>query len=295
MNIARETLVAALLSCTVVSTALGQTDVMQAQIDALWEQASESSQGVQVGSATVVAEDGWLLLGEDACAFSRLVNADEICIYSAILFPREGISIDSVYYAAPEDLGHVNMDEWTDDVNSQIDELWEGYVEGAKAQSERIGFDVIPLKWVQYPTLSKTSKVMSYGILIDFGGDKIINLAVVKFTRTGYVVMELVTSDEMLATNSLTFDDVSVYASDTYLPADGSRYADFKVGDKVAAIGAVGVLASVMGVTQKKGTWAAIGAAVLLFAKKLWFLLLLIPAAIWGAVKKLTGRGDPSA
>lgn len=38
-----------------------------------------------------------------------------------------------------------------------------------------------------------------------------------------------------------------------------------------------------------KGTLAAIGAAILLFAKKFWFLLLVVPAAIWGAVKKLTG------
>ena len=41
-----------------------------------------------------------------------------------------------------------------------------------------------------------------------------------------------------------------------------------------------------------KGTLAVIGAAILLFAKKLWFLLLIIPAAIWGVIKKMAGRRD---
>jgi uncharacterized membrane-anchored protein len=295
MNLTRNIFFAALLSWITASSALAQTEARQAQFDELWNRASDASQGVYVGSAKVIADGGWLLLDEDACTFSRLVNADDICTYSAILFPPEGVAIDSIYYTPSEDIGHVNMDEWTEDVKSQIDDLWDGYVEGAKAQSTRIGFDVVPLKWVQYPTLNKASKVMTYGILVDFGGDEVINLTVVKFTRVGYAAMELVTSDEMLAADALNFDGVSTYASDTYLPVEGTRYADFKVGDKVAAIGAVGVLASVMGVTQKKGTWAAIGAGILVFAKKLWFLLLLIPAAIWGAVKRLTGRGDPSA
>jgi len=45
-----------------------------------------------------------------------------------------------------------------------------------------------------------------------------------------------------------------------------------------------------MGVRQNKGFFAAIGATILVFAKKLWFLLLLIPAAIWGFIKRMTGQ-----
>jgi uncharacterized membrane-anchored protein len=208
------------------------------------------------------------------------------------VFPPEGVGINSIYYSAPEDIGYVNMEDWTDDVKSQIDEIWESYVEGSKAQSERIGYEVVPVKWVLYPTLNKTSKVMTYGILLNFGGENTINLTTVKFTKGGYVTMQVVTNDEMLAANSATYDGASLYASNTYEPDTGFRYADFKDGDKVAAIGAVGVLASVVGVKYSKGTLAAIGAMVLLFAKKLWFLLLIIPAAIWGAIKKLTGRSD---
>ena len=135
---------------------------------------------------------------------------------------------------------------------------------------------------------------MTYGILLDFGGHEVINLTSVKFTRSGYVVMQVVTDEETLAAGSASFDSVSLYAADTYAPGVGLRYADFQDGDKVAAIGAVGVLASVIGVKHGKGWLAALGGMILVFAKKFWFLLLVIPAAIWGGIKRLAGRGDPA-
>lgn len=284
--------IGAVALCLSLSSAEALTPEEEQQLSDLVSQATSVSQGVEVAGARVIAEDGVMLRGKDACTFSMLLNADEVCDTTAIVFPKDGVGIDSIYYSAPEDIGHVNMDDWTEDVTSQIDDIWESYVEGSKAQSERIGFDVVPLKWVLYPTLNKAAKVMTYGILLDFGGSKVINLVSVKFTRKGYVVMEIVTDEQILSAANANYDDVSVYASNTYNPAAGWRYADFKEGDKVAAIGAVGVLASVIGVKYGRGWLAGIGAMILLFAKKLWVLLLVIPAAIWGGIKKLVGRHE---
>jgi hypothetical protein len=280
-----------LAMCATLSSAGALTVEEEQQLDALFNQAADVSAGGKVGGATIAAEGGWMLRGEEACTYSRLLNADVVCGTEAIVFPPEGVGIDSIYFGAPEDIGHVNMDDWTEDVNTQIDEIWDSYVEGAKAQSERIGYQVVPVRWVLYPTLNRAARVMTYGILLDFGGDEVINLVNVKFTRSGYVVMEVVTNDALLAASSASFDSVSVYAADTYKPGMGLRYADFRDGDKVAAIGAVGVLASVIGVKHSKGWLAAAGGMILVFAKKFWFLLLAIPAAIWGGIKKLTGGG----
>ncbi len=285
-------LMGAVALCATLSSAAALTVEEEQQLDALFSNAADVSNGVKVGGATIAAEGGWILRGEEACTYSRLLNADLACDTEAIVFPPEGIGVDSIYYGAPEDIGHVNMDDWTEDVNAQIDEIWDSYVEGAKAQSERIGYQVTPVKWVLYPTLNKAARVMTYGILLDFGGDQVINLVNVKLTRSGYVVMEVVTNDALLADNSASFDSVSVYAADTYAPGVGLRYADFRDGDKVAAIGAVGVLASVIGVKHGKGWLAAAGGMILVFAKKFWFLLLAIPAVIWGGIKKLTGGGS---
>jgi len=281
---------ATVLSCITFSGAHALTEAEQNQIGTLLQNAEDVSDGQTVDSATISALDGHILKGEKACTFSHLLNADEYCNVSAIVFPREGTAIDTIYYTPPAEIGYVNMDDWTEDVRSQIDEIWESYVQGSREQSQRIGFNVEPVKWVLYPTLDKTAKVMTYGILLNFGGDEVINLVTVKFTKSGYVELNVVTDDGMLAHNGATYESVSTYAANTYDPATGTRYADFKDGDKVAAIGAVGVLATVMGVRQNKGFFAAIGATILVFAKKLWFLLLLIPAAIWGFIKRMTGQ-----
>lgn len=292
MNPLKGLAIGAFAFCLTISSAGALTPEEEQQLSDLVNQATSVSQGAEVSGARIVAQDGVMLRGKDACTFSMLLNADEVCDTTAIVFPKDGVGIDSIYYSAPEDIGHVNMDDWTEDVASQIDDIWESYVEGSKAQSERIGFDVVPLKWVLYPTLNKAAKVMTYGILLDFGGSEVINLVSVKFTRKGYVVMEIVTDEQMLSAANVNYDDISVYASNTYNPASGWRYADFKEGDKVAAIGAVGVLASVIGVKYSKGWLAGIGALIAVFAKKLWVLLLVIPAAIWGGIKKLFGRSE---
>ncbi len=292
MNILRTIAMGAVTLCLTLSSAQALTPDEESQLNDVRSRAMSVSQGVDVAGARIMAADGRLLKGEDACTFSRLLNADPVCTTEAILFPGVGTGIDSIYYSAPEEIGYVNMDDWTEDATSHIDEIWDSYVEGAKAQSERIGYPVVPVKWVLYPTLNKAEKVMTYGILLDFDGSRVINLVSVKFTRKGYVVMEIVTDESILAAENATYDSVSVYASDTYNPAAGWRYADFKDGDKVAAIGAVGVLASVIGVKYSKGWLAGLGAMIALFAKKLWVLLLVIPAAIWGGIKKLFGRQD---
>jgi uncharacterized membrane-anchored protein len=282
------------MSGLTLSGAAAMTPEQEAELVALLENAEDASSGADVGDATITAAQAAVLHGEAACTFSRLLNADEFCATDAIVFPPQGAAIDSIYYSPPEEIGYVDMEEWTEDATAQIDEIWQSYVEGSKAQSERIGFEVAPVKWVLYPTLNKDTKVMTYGILLNFGGEEVINLHAIKFTRNGFVEMNIVTDGAMLADASKDFDAVATYASNTYAPDAGFRYADFKDGDKIAAIGAVGVLASVMGVEySKKGTLAAIGAAILLFAKKLWFLLLAIPVMIWGGVKKFFGGRKP--
>ena len=60
-----------------------------------------------------------------------------------------------------------------------------------------------------------------------------------------------------------------------YSPATTEDYRSFVSGDKVAAAGAVGVLATLIGVKYSKG--AVVGAMLVLLAllKKAWILILL--------------------
>ncbi len=296
MRLIRELALAAAIASAPIASAVAVSEPDQDRLAALLAQAEDISAGKTVGGAKFIAWNGRMLTGDDACMFSILVNADAVCTTEAIVFPPEDVAIDSIYYAPAEEIGHVNMDDWTEDATQQIDQIWANYVEGTKEQSARIGFEVVPLRWVLYPALNKSARVMTYGILLSFGGEEVINLTTVKFTRTGYVEMTLVTDHQLLGSRGAAFDEIALYAAKTYLPVKGMRYADFQDGDRIAGIGALGVLAAVVGTKHSnKGTFAAIGAAIMAFAKKLWFLLLIIPAAIWGAVKKLVGRDDEAA
>ena len=69
--------------------------------------------------------------------------------------------------------------------------------------------------------------------------------------------------------------DIVAAATAAYVPKLGDSYAEFTSGDRVAGYGAVGVLATMLGVKYGKAATAGLIAAALLFLKKAWFLLLL--------------------
>lgn len=89
---------------------------------------------------------------------------------------------------------------------------------------------------------------MSYGIHLNFGGDKIINFMAITLTRNGFAIMRIIADETMLRESGKNFGALAEYASSTYLPATGFKYADYQIGDRVAEIGVLGVLASAMDV-----------------------------------------------
>ena len=73
----------------------------------------------------------------------------------------------------------------------------------------------------------------------------------------------------------------------------GFRYADYSSGDKIAAFGLASLVAVTAGSKGGKGVVAGILAMVLIFAKKLWFLIFLPFVFAWKWIKGLfTGRQE---
>ena len=58
-----------------------------------------------------------------------------------------------------------------------------------------------------------------------------------------------------------------------YKPNIGTSYASYKVGDKVSEYGVLGVLAALAGVKWGKAAATGIFAILLIFAKKLWWVI----------------------
>jgi len=78
----------------------------------------------------------------------------------------------------------------------------------------------------------------------------------------------------------------------SYSPSYKQSYFDFKSGDKVAAVGALGVLAGVLGVKYGKAVATGLFALAAVFLKKFWFLIFIVPVVLWAGIKKVFGRSE---
>jgi uncharacterized membrane-anchored protein len=207
----------------------------------------------------VVGELGW---SKESC--NQLENI--------ITSYRPGI--DSVLISKPNSEGFVKFDDWDkEDRDDEIKDLWDQMVEGSKEQSKTAGQTITLERWLIYPTLDKQKKTLIYAFLINWGGQPVVNIKASLFDRKGYVAFSIVPNDDTL-TQEQMIDMVDNVLSG-YTPTSGVNYADFSSGDKVAAVGAVGVLAGLLGVKYGKAAAMGLVAVVLAFVKKLWFLIVM--------------------
>jgi uncharacterized membrane-anchored protein len=184
---------------------------------------------------------------------------------------------DFEVFFAYDPVDYVQMDDWDD---LDVDDLWASYVDGAKEQSEVFGYEVRPLGWIIRPTLDRVNSVAYYAIEFQFGDEPpVVNMAVYSFGRHGYEEMTLVQDSDSFSTAAAR--NVARRIAGAYKFGSGSRYADFQAGDKIAAMGAGGIIAAALGVKFGKSLLMV----ALLFMKKLWFLVILIPATIWKFIR----------
>ena len=172
-----------------------------------------------------------------------------------------------------EAIGYVQMDDWD---QLDVDDLWDSYVDGAKEQTRLFGYEVKPLRWIVEPTLDRDKAVAYYALEVQFGEETpLVNMIIFDFGRFGYEQMTLV--QDSSAFPAAAAGGVATRIADAYAFGPESDYADFRDGDVVAAVGAGGLIAAALGVKFGKGLLVL----ALIFAKKFWFLLLIIPAVIW--------------
>ena len=228
------------------------------------------------GSLSPISAESLYLNHEDTCKL--VVNefgwptADCPFLENLIVWPSNGV--DTMIVRKPNSDGYVEFDEWDSaDRDEAIEDIWDGIVVSSKGQSKVLGYDVHPVEWALYPTLDKDTSILYYAILFEWAGENVLNIKASLFDRKGYIPFDIIPENTSLSAvqiESLVKSNLSAYQAD-----ENQSYVSFESGDKVAAIGALGVLASMVGVKYGKGIWAAAVAIFLAFAKKLWFLILL--------------------
>lgn len=185
--------------------------------------------------------------------------------------------IDTLILEKPDREGYVNFDDWNqEDASAEIDAIWSDLALGLRQQSKALGQRIRPVKWIVYPTLNKKKSYMYYAYLMDWDGEPTINAKATVFDRQGHVPISIVPVKSDLTEAQLTRMVEATIKS--YRPERNQAYVDFRDGDKIAAVGAMGVLASLVGVKYGKAVGSGFFAILLAFAKKAWFLIL-IPLA----------------
>ena len=182
--------------------------------------------------------------------------------------------VDTLIIDKPDASGYVKLDDWASDEREEVISDIEDHLRASiEEQGERIGQIITFDGWRVYPTLNTVKNYMYYATDITWDGEPLTNVKAVVFDRYGFITFSIMPVDSNMSETQIvtTINDVL----DKYEPNLLEGYSSFVSGDKVAAVGAVGVLASLVGVKYGKAAVTGILVALVLFLKKAAFLLLL--------------------
>jgi uncharacterized membrane-anchored protein len=195
--------------------------------------------------------------------------------------------IDTLVISAPNSDGYVKFDDWhSAERDDAIKEIRKELDAGLKAQGEQLGVEISFANWIVYPTLNEEGRYLYYAFNTSWDGNAVTNIKASLFDRKGYIEFMLVPVSEDPSEEDVK--GIVAAIANGYTPVQAQNYAAFTSGDKVAAAGVVGVLASLMGVKYGKSILATITGIALLLAKKLWFVLFL--PLLW--LKKLFKKSE---
>jgi len=194
------------------------------------------------------------------------------------------------------DVGYVSDDD-QDEIDAEA--LLQSYVEGTRAGNEerrRRGFDTLHVTgWFLEPAYDPDTNDLTWAVAAETGsGERLINYDLRILGRDGYTSVTLATDP---AAFELTRPEM-MRILDSFEYVEGSRYAEFVEGDKLAGFGVAALIGGGAAVAASKvGFFAALG----VFLKKAGKFIAVGAAALIAAGRKLLARlfgrnpSDPTA
>lgn len=181
--------------------------------------------------------------------------------------------VDILLIETPNTDGYISLSDWKEESKTAINSITESLISGTKIQSQKSGSPIEFIGWRAYPDLIQEKKVLYYATELEWSGERVINIKASIFDRKGYITARIVPTNSTI--NSSEIKEIVIRIADKYYPKQEESYHSFINGDKVASYGAVGVLATMVGVKYSKGILSTILAFALVFLKKAGFILLL--------------------
>ena len=227
-----------------------------------------------------ILENEIYLIGYDNInKFTNLLFEDEANDNDLLIIDNE--SFDYSIYVNYIDDGYVSIKDW-ESVDS--DDLLEEMKKTSKD-------DVIDLHWVFKPKISdKNFVTYSYKVTWENNNESL-ETTVLSLGRRGYNEISLITKiDDNF--NAKEIEDFATNFAETVTFKDGYRYADYKSGDKTAAVGIGSLVAGTLGV--KALAKAGVLAKILAFAGKFWWIIAAPLVAFFAFLKNKKEPNIPS-
>jgi uncharacterized membrane-anchored protein len=296
MRLVRSLLIAAVLSATAAPALAEQAaypesqEAYDAEIAKLrWKKGPGNYQLGDSHARVALPQGIEILTGPDAERMAFLVNGIELPETVAMAQSNTSDAIIYIDYVAE---GFVTDDDWSEiDSEALLEDIRAG---NEAANDERASNGFAPMHtvgWLIPPAYDAEKKTARWAIELEEEGERFANIQVIKLGRSGY--HQITWAGPRHGADGTPMFLQAVIESHSY--DEGFRYADYVEGDKLAGFG-IGALVAATAVGSKpgKGVIAAIVGAVVLIAKKAWFVVLAGLAAIGAFFKRLFNRGsDP--
>ncbi len=239
---------------------------------------------LEKSNSTFELSEGFALLRNDAARrFDFLTQGVEDSDTEALIYNQDTeIQLIFNYYPA----GYVSQEDWedldADDLLKQISDNTE------LSNAERAKHNIASLRiggWLQKPKLNKDNNSVSWVFDVVDGEERYVNAISIKLGRKGYEKITWVSSYD----NYLKSIDLMASLVDQQKFNKGSLYADYSMGDKIAAFGIASLVAVTAGGSQQKAGLAAIYAGIVAMGKKLLIPVLIALGALGAFFRKLFG------
>jgi uncharacterized membrane-anchored protein len=210
-----------------------------------------------------------------------------------LVFPAGKTFLDDVWGAVItyEPSGYVtDEDAAKEDYDSLLSDMKEG-IEAVNDERVRQGYPAQHLiGWAQAPSYDARSHSLVWAKNVQFAGqnENTLSYDVRLLGRNGVLSLNMITGMSKL---DETRDAAAKFArSAEFQP--GSRYADFKSGDKKAGYGLAGLIAAGAGVAVAKKL--GLLGIILAFGKKFLVIILALLGGVGAWFRRLFNRGEPA-
>jgi uncharacterized membrane-anchored protein len=229
-----------------------------------------------------------LLVGDAARRYDRMLQGtEEDPNTEALVFNHNtGVQLILNYY--PD--GYVSLENWGD---LDADILMQEISDNAKMiNAERAKLNIPPLRiggWLQKPRLNKNNHSVSWVFDVIDSEEATVNAVSIKLGRKGYEKITWVSSYD----NYLKSMDAMAFLVDQHKFDEGDRYADYSIGDQMAAFGVASLVGITAGGNPQKAGLAAFYAGLVAIGKKLLVPVLIALGTFGAFFRKLFGGKDP--